>query len=217
MSRNNRAIVIIAASAVAITLVAIFWTLAQAYTPLGYTYPDHGKDAVSVHGKHVTIRLSIQQTTNRGQHGDWLGYQLQPPGRLQPNPDNSVSTGATPAVAKRLPKYQYGAAVFTIPAHSLVTVIVHNYDSQTALRNPFFQQVEGTVGGVASCKATKTSELTKADFKFCSGTPFKVMPSDLPSHTFTIPSLGVSVPIGGIRGRCNQGLHLDEVHLQGAG
>ncbi|GEM_PF-5655622 len=202
---NSKALIVIAASGTAVLLVAIFWVLALNYTPFAYSYPDHGQLAVSPHKwttrpKHVTIRLSIQQTTNRGPHGDWLGYQLQPPASLQPNPPNAVSSGLSSSAASRLAKYQYGATVLTIPAHALVTVIIHNYDSQTALRNPFFTQVQGTVGGVASCAATRDAALTKPDTSFCSGKPFKVMPLDMTSHTFTIPDLGVTVPIGGIGG-----------------
>ncbi len=196
LSRNARATVIIAATAIAITLVAIFWTLALAYTPFAYSYPDKGSKAVAVSGKHVTIRLSVQQTTNVGPHGDWLGYQLQPPGSAQPSPDNSSPS---------LSKFQFGATEFTIPAHSLVTVIIHNYDSQTALRNTYFTQVQGTVGNVAYCTATSDAQLSSTDAAFCSGKRYQVMPVDLTSHTFTIPQWGVSVPVGGIGGDGSKG------------
>lgn len=196
MSRNTRAIITIASGAVALALVAVFWTLALAYEPFAYSYGDRGPQAVSVSGHHVTVRLSIQQVVNRGPHGDWLGYQLQPPGSAQPNPDNS-SPG--------LSKYQWGATNFTVPAHSLVTMIIHNYDSQTMLRNTYFTQVEGTVNGQANCTATSDAQLTSTDASFCSGKNYKVMPVDLTSHTFTIPQLGVSVPVGGIGGDGSKG------------
>lgn len=197
MSRNGRAVLIISATSILIAAVAVFWTMGMTYTPFAYSYPDRGQQAIAASGKHVTIRLSVQQTTNRGPHGDWLGYQLQPPVSQQPSPDNL----SNPALSK----YQYGTGRFTVPAHALVTVIVHNYDSQTLLRNAYFSQVQGTVGGVASCTSTKDAGLTSADTAFCGGQNFKVMPLDLTSHTFTIPQLGVSVPIGGIGGDGTKG------------
>jgi len=193
---SNRTLLFIGATAVALALVAIFWTWAMAYTPPGYSYPDKGSQAVTSTPGHATIRLSIQQVTNRGPHGDWLGYQLQPPASLQPGPDTSAAA---------LSKYQYGATNFTVPAHSLVTVIIHNYDSQTLLRNLYFTGVQGTVGGTATCTATPDAQLTPTDAAFCSGKSYKVMPVDLTSHTFTIPQYGVTVPIGGIGGDGSKG------------
>jgi hypothetical protein len=38
---------------------------------------------------------------------------------------------------------------FQVPAHALVTVTVHQYDSGGSLNNPFFDTVRGTVGNVA--------------------------------------------------------------------
>jgi hypothetical protein len=193
MSRNARAAVTISAVAISITLIAIFWTLAQAYTPFAYSYPEKGQQAVgpvttAAGGvKHVTVNLSIQQTTNRGPHGNWLGYQLQPPVALQPNFDTSSAA---------LEKYKYGATNFTLPAHALVTVIIHNYDSQTPLRNPYFSQVTGTIGGVAYCDANGLKGMAPCGQN--SLAPFQVVNPMITSHTFTIPDLGVSVPMVGI-------------------
>lgn len=200
MSRNAKAILIVGGSAVALVMIAVFWVLAQTYTPFAYAYPDHGQLAVSprnpVGQTHATVRLSIQQVTDRGPHGNWLGYQLQPPPSKQPGPANT-----SPSLAK----YQYGAGIFQVPAHALITVIIHNYDSQTLLRNPYFSQVSGTVGGTASCAATSDAQLTSSQASFCNGSPYQVMPLDMTSHTFTIPSLGVSVPVGGIGGDGSKG------------
>lgn len=172
MSRNSKAAIIIAAGAVVITLLAIGWTMAQAYFPPGYGYPDHGQLAVTTtSARSATIHLSIQQVVNVGPHADWLGYQLQPPPALIKDP-----TAGSP------PKYSKGAAIFDVPANALITVDIHNYDSQTQTRNPFFTQVQGTVGDVA----------------YYDNKPFSVMNYNITSHTFTIPNLGVSVPIAGL-------------------
>jgi heme/copper-type cytochrome/quinol oxidase subunit 2 len=107
--------------------------------------------------KVVHVNLNIVVAVGTGPHADWLGYQTQtnPP---HPGP------------------------ILDLPRNTLVTVDIHNYDSQAPLRNYFFTQVQGTVGEVA----------------YVNGKPFKVMNPNLTSHTFTIPSFGVSVPMQGL-------------------
>jgi hypothetical protein len=104
---------------------------------------------------HISLNIVVQVGT--GPHADWLGYQTRtsPP---HPGP------------------------VFTLPRNSLVEVDIHNFDSATALRNPFFTQVSGTIGGV----------------EYVNGKPLRVMSPDHTSHTFTIPSFNVSVPMEGV-------------------
>jgi hypothetical protein len=72
--------------------------------------------------------------------------------------------------------------VFQVPAHALVHVTVFQYDTATGLRNPFWSQVRGTVGG------TMTVD----------GTRMVALPPDDASHTFAIQDLGVSVPLKGV-------------------
>jgi len=72
--------------------------------------------------------------------------------------------------------------IYRVPAHTLVHVTVYQYDSATGLRNPFLGQVRGTVGGVAQMN----------------GKTYGVLDPNDASHTFTIPDLGVSVPLPGV-------------------
>jgi hypothetical protein len=72
--------------------------------------------------------------------------------------------------------------IFNVPAHTLVHVTVYQYDTATGLRNPFLAQVRGTVGGMASYN----------------GKPFGVLNPNAASHTFTVPDLGISVPLPGV-------------------
>jgi len=72
--------------------------------------------------------------------------------------------------------------IYKVPAHTLVTVTIYQFDSATGLRNPFLAQVRGTQGGIA----------------VMNGKPVSVLDPDDASHTFTIPDLGVSVPLPGI-------------------
>ena len=74
------------------------------------------------------------------------------------------------------------ATTYVLPANTLVHVTIFNYDSASALRNNWFGQATGTVGGVMALNG-------------------KTMPGidpDLASHVFSIPQIGLAVPIQGI-------------------
>jgi hypothetical protein len=75
--------------------------------------------------------------------------------------------------------------VFQIPEHVRVNVTIINYDSGSPLRNQQLGQVTGTAGNVATLN----------------GKPFRVIDSNAGvngiGHTFTIPSLGINVPLYG--------------------
>ena len=72
--------------------------------------------------------------------------------------------------------------VYQLPAHTLVHVTIYNFDGASGLRNPFLAQIRGTQGGVASVN----------------GKPVSVIDQDDASHTFTVPDLGISVPLPGV-------------------
>lgn len=76
-----------------------------------------------------------------------------------------------------------------LPANSLITVIVKQYDSSTGVLNDFFQHVQGTVDGTAMYNNKSMGQLKNEDI----------------AHTFTIQStpdetepLFVSVPLLGV-------------------
>ena len=71
-----------------------------------------------------------------------------------------------------------------VPAHTLVHVTILQYDSGSALRNSFMLQPQGTVGGAMDLNGKSVSVL---DPKL----------GDV-GHTFTIPQLGISVPLMGV-------------------
>jgi hypothetical protein len=76
------------------------------------------------------------------------------------------------------------STVFELPAYSTIHVTIHQFDSQTGLRNPFFGQTQGLVGGTMTVDGRAMSVLDPAEA----------------AHTFTIPDLGVAVPLKGIGG-----------------
>lgn len=74
-----------------------------------------------------------------------------------------------------------------LPANTTVDVTVQQYDSGSPLRNQQWGQVTGVIGGAATLN----------------GTPYSVYNSYTGNgvgHTFTVPSLGISVPLVGVNG-----------------
>lgn len=73
-----------------------------------------------------------------------------------------------------------------VPAHTRINVTIYQYDSGSPLRNQEVGQVTGTIGGTATLN----------------GTPFSVYDSNSTTgngvgHTFSIPTLGINVPLVG--------------------
>jgi hypothetical protein len=71
---------------------------------------------------------------------------------------------------------------YDLPAHSLVRITIYQFDSATGLRNPFLSQVQGTV----------------ADVMRVNGKTTRAIDPDQASHTFTVPQLGIVVPLPGV-------------------
>ena len=75
--------------------------------------------------------------------------------------------------------------LWDLPAHTRINVTVLQYDSGSPLRNQQLGQVIGTVGTVATYNGTPESVIDSYD-------------TNGVGHTFTIPTLGLSVPLIGI-------------------
>jgi hypothetical protein len=71
---------------------------------------------------------------------------------------------------------------YVLPANTLVHVTIYNFDSASALRNNWFGQATGTVGGVITLDGKTTQGIDP----------------DLASHVFSIPQIGLAVPLEGI-------------------
>ncbi len=74
------------------------------------------------------------------------------------------------------------STVLSVPAYSTITVTIYNFDTATGLRNPFWGQPRGTIGGTMQVN----------------GKTLNVLDPSLASHTFTIPDLGVDIALRGI-------------------
>ena len=158
---------------VAIGGVALFF-MSQTYT--SPNYPNGVQVATSlgttvVAGKAVP-HVALQFATYPDSTGSVGGKQIHPSG----NP-------SWPA---------YGLTnQWQVPAHSLVTLTIRQYDSGGALNNPFFAKIQGTVGGTAT--VTSPSGVTK--------TVTAWDPNNV-GHTFTMrgtpgvdPNFFVNVPL----------------------
>ncbi|MDQ2812227.1 MAG: hypothetical protein M3Z75_10210 [Actinomycetota bacterium] len=71
---------------------------------------------------------------------------------------------------------------FAVPAATKVNMTIEGYDGCSALRNPVWNQVTGTIGGVEYVNGKAVSELNS--WSGCNV-----------QHTFTMAALGINVPI----------------------
>jgi hypothetical protein len=115
---------------------------------------------VAASGQAPRARLTLQTVASLGfgPHPDWVSYLVEN--------DRGKWVHST---------------VLRVPAHSLVTVTIYQFDTATGLRNPFFGGPQGLVGDMT-----------------VDGKPVKTLDPDLASHTFAVPDLGVSVPLQGV-------------------
>ncbi len=106
----------------------------------------------------------------------------------------SIGTGTEPTWVSYLTKSPQGpwihTTVWQVPAHTRINVTIYQYDSGSPLRNQQLGRVQGTIGGVARLD----------------GRIFKVINSNLGNgvgHTFSIPTLRISVPLYGNNANAN--------------
>lgn len=135
-----------------------FATALVAYYIVGYLMMTPPSVAAAGAAPSARITLQTVASLGSGPHPDWVSY-------LGQNPQG---------------KWVHGT-VLKVPANSLVTVTIYQYDTATGLRNPFWGGFHGTVGPVT-----------------VNGKPIPTLNPDLASHTFAIPELGVSVPLEGV-------------------
>jgi hypothetical protein len=106
----------------------------------------------------------------------------------------SYGSGDHPTWVSYLTESPQGQWVHTtlwqLPAHTRVNMTIYNYDSGSPLRNQQIGQVTGTIGHVA----------------LLNGKPVRVINSNAGNgvgHTFSIPTLGINVPLYGNNGNAN--------------
>ena len=125
-------------------------------------------------GGQVNVVLQEDPQNDSSSKPDWVSYYVQDPSNQQ-----WVHT-----------------TLFSVPANTTVNVTIYGYDGCTPLRNNFYSEVQGTIGGTATVTQFDQHGKQYTDPQ-TSGTRSVINGwSDCNvGHTFAIPSLGVYVPV----------------------
>jgi hypothetical protein len=83
--------------------------------------------------------------------------------------------------------------LFQVPAHTRVNVTILGYDGSTPVRNQYWGQVTGTIGGVAHYGRQPVQTVNGWNGPY------------LIQHTFAIPSLNLNVPVEAGPATCTTG------------
>jgi len=122
-------------------------------------------------GGQVSVVLQEDAQNDSASRPDWVSYYAQDP----------------------VSKQWLHTTLFSVPANTKVNVTIYGYDGCTPLRNNFFSQVQGTIGGTVTVsqfdqngKEYVTNDTTSVinTWSNCNA-----------GHTFAIPDLGVYVPV----------------------
>jgi hypothetical protein len=117
------------------------------------------------------------------------GHQAGQPVDLTLQTVGAIGFGPHPDWVSYLTKEPNGQWVHTtlwdLPANTRINVTIDQYDSGSPLRNQQLGQVEGTIGGTESIDGVETSVINSYG-------------NNGVGHTFSIPTLGISVPLLGV-------------------
>ncbi len=120
-----------------------------------------------------------------------VGHQPGTPVELTVQTVGSIGFGPHPEWVSYLTESPGGQWVHTtlwnLPAHTRIDVTLLQYDSGSPLRNQSWGQITGTAGDVATYNGKPESVINSND---AAGLGV--------GHTFTVPTLGINVPLVGI-------------------
>jgi hypothetical protein len=125
----------------------------------------------SASGGQVNVVLQEDPQNNTATRPDWVSYYTQDPSSKQ-----WVHT-----------------TLFSVPAHTRVNVTIYGYDGCTPLRNNYFSQVQGTLGGTVT-----VSQFDQHGKEYVTSDTMSVINSWANcnvGHTFAIAALGIFVPV----------------------
>lgn len=124
--------------------------------------------------------------TRTGPHSASLKFSTWPDAMQCHGSNSGPGGGAHPDWVSYCP-----TTSFQVPAHSVITVTIRNYDAGDPVKNVFFEHVHGTIGGTETVNGKAVPGLNSAAAQI--------------SHTFTLQSipdspaqLFVSVPIAAV-------------------
>jgi heme/copper-type cytochrome/quinol oxidase subunit 2 len=108
------------------------------------------------------------------------------------------TVGDQPAFYLLGPKGLESTAHLTIPVNTLIKLVIVNYDGGNgSLVSPTYSAVTGTVNSTVTVVSEDdvNSSAVSNGISVNSPAPISTMSPSILSHTFTIPSLGVNVPV----------------------
>jgi hypothetical protein len=121
-------------------------------------------------GGVTNVVLQEDPQNNSSSKPDWVSYFVQ-----DPNTKQWVHT-----------------TLFSVPAGTTVHMTVLGYDGCTPLRNNFWSQIQGTIGGTATVSVINNKGVATP---IRSVSAINSWAGCTVAHTFAIPSLGLFVPI----------------------
>jgi hypothetical protein len=83
--------------------------------------------------------------------------------------------------------------LFTVPANTKVNVTIYGYDGCTPLRNNYWSQVQGTIGGTMTVQQFSKSNAPLGSAQTVSS--INSWAACNVGHTFAVPDLGLFVPV----------------------
>jgi hypothetical protein len=122
-------------------------------------------------GGQVSVVLQEDPQNDSASRPDWVTYYTQDP----------------------VSKQWLHTTLFSVPANTKVNVTIYGYDGCTPLRNNFFSQVQGTIGGTVT-----VSQFDQNGKEYVTNDTTSVINSYSNcnvGHTFAIPDLGIYVPV----------------------
>jgi len=122
-------------------------------------------------GGQVNVVLQEDPQNDSATRPDWVSYYTQDP----------------------TSKQWVHTTLFSVPADTKVNVTIYGYDGCTALRNNYFSQVLGTMGGTVT-----VSQFDQHGKEYVTNDTTPVINSWSNcnvGHTFAIPALGIFVPV----------------------
>lgn len=109
------------------------------------------------------------------------------------------TTGDQPAFYVLTPHGLESSANIALPANRLIELVIVNYDDGNAsLTSPQYANVQGTVNGTityANNDNVNSSQDAKMGLMVAGGSTVSRVPLADIAHTFTIPTLGINIPI----------------------
>ena len=122
-------------------------------------------------GGQVSVVLQEDPSNNTATKPDWVSYYTQDP----------------------TTKQWVHTTLFSIPAGTKVNMTIYGYDGCTPLRNNYWSQVQGTIGGTVTVQQYSKKNTTlggpKTESLINSWADCNV------AHTFAIPAMGLYVPV----------------------